>query len=594
MDSFRVPNAQWKQCLQDLREDARIRIRGVHEGRWLREDIESLIRKHGGYLASTPELELYVKPTNWGQIRRALALNHAALIIGPSGTGKTWATRMLYEELHREIQELAHVSIRLGPYELEDDTTASPVLYDIEDPWGRYDFDPKSRPWNDQLDRFFAHATADRMIVATTRRDVAEAARVMEMMNPWLVPLEAELYGAKERERIYELRIAAIPWDLQDTVLQAKAGVLKELVTPLEIQKFFDAVPTIDRLRFSNRKALIEEAIRLAHQNSIERTVIEQIEQRNDVRAAAVIWALLKISDKFSIARLQEIEDRLADKSSEWDRGVTPLVRFFVAARNLRQNDDIVTYYHPRVESGIVQALENERVIAGKALRALIEIWVSLDDASEWGAGVAAKLIAAIPKGSEIRLGLRPNATDKIDSWLEVHLANSPGKLAAALDLIAAAGSPENPQAEVARYLLHRAELHDGFFIDHWRRPEKDDDWYSRHRSAPATKPLLERFIRDVLPWTHGWYEADFARDVKRLAVDLTGAFLEAADSIVGLGVTNADGAIAEGAMDDLAGFEAIVRLCLAIINICFRIKCINGVSEFAHFHVKLVSWCAS
>jgi hypothetical protein len=34
--------------------------------------------------------------------------------------------------------------------------------------------------------------------------------------------------------------------------------------------------------------------------------------------------------------------------------------------------------------------------------------------------------------------------------------------------------------------------------------------------------------------------------------------------------------------------------LCLAIINICFRIKCINGVSEFAHFHVKLVSWCAS
>src|ERR1017187_6582018 len=100
---------------------------------------------------------------------------------------------MLYEELHREFPEMAHVWIRLGPYELEDDTTASPVLYDIEDPWGRYDFDPKSRPWNDQLDRFFAHATADRMIVATTRRDVAEAARVMEMMNPWLVPLEAEL-----------------------------------------------------------------------------------------------------------------------------------------------------------------------------------------------------------------------------------------------------------------------------------------------------------------------------------------------------------------------------------------------------------------
>jgi predicted DNA-binding transcriptional regulator AlpA len=39
---------------------------------------------------------------------------------------------------------------------------------------------------------------------------------------------------------------------------------------------------------------------------------------------------------------------------------------------------------------------------------------------------------------------------------------------------------------------------------------------------------------------------------------------------------------------------QRIVEVCLAIINICFRIKCINGVSEFADFHMKLVSWCAS
>ena len=37
-----------------------------------------------------------------------------------------------------------------------------------------------------------------------------------------------------------------------------------------------------------------------------------------------------------------------------------------------------------------------------------------------------------------------------------------------------------------------------------------------------------------------------------------------------------------------------LLQLCLAIIKICFRIKCINGVSEFTHFHVKLVPWYAS
>ena len=100
-----------------------------------------MIRKHGGYLASTPELELYVKPTNWDQLRHAIRDNHGAVIIGPSGTGKTLATRMLYEELRSENPNLERRSIRLGPQELEDDQTPPPVLYDIEDPWGRYDFD---------------------------------------------------------------------------------------------------------------------------------------------------------------------------------------------------------------------------------------------------------------------------------------------------------------------------------------------------------------------------------------------------------------------------------------------------------------------
>ena len=203
----------------------------------------------------------------------------------------------------------------------------------------------------------------------------------------------------------------------------------QELATPLEIQKFFDAVPTIDREQFRYARDLVSEAIRQAHQNSIERNVIEQIEQRGDIRAAVAIWALLKVADKFSISRLIEIEDALADTSADWDRGITPLVRFFVASRNLRQTDDIVTYYHPRVEAGIVQASTKERVISGKALRALIDVWLSLDYAGEWGASVAAKLIAAIPRGSGINLKLKRSATQQIDSWLEANLSYSPASL---------------------------------------------------------------------------------------------------------------------------------------------------------------------
>ena len=107
-----------------------------------------------------------------------MAERHAALIIGQSGTGKTLATKKLYEELRQEIPGLSRVSIH-GPQQLRDDNTEAPVLYDIEDPWGRFDFDPNSRPWNDQLSQLFSRARPDRMIIVTSRLDVAQSAKIL-------------------------------------------------------------------------------------------------------------------------------------------------------------------------------------------------------------------------------------------------------------------------------------------------------------------------------------------------------------------------------------------------------------------------------
>lgn len=175
-ESFRVPNARLDDCRQALREAARVRIGGAGGGCWMRVQLEQVIRRHDGYIASSPELDHYVYPTNWGELRAAMSDRHAALIIGQSGTGKTMATRKLYDELRKDVLGLARVPITLGPEQLREDSTEPPVLYDVEDPWGRYDFDPKSWPWNDQLAQFFARARPDRMIVATSRLDVAQSA----------------------------------------------------------------------------------------------------------------------------------------------------------------------------------------------------------------------------------------------------------------------------------------------------------------------------------------------------------------------------------------------------------------------------------
>lgn len=101
------------------------------------------------------------------------------------------------------------------------------------------------------------------MIVATSRRDVADSARVLKTMRPWLVPLEAEHYGEAQKARLYRTRIPALPWVLRLPVSKAEEKVLAALATPLEIQKFFDAVPTLDRQQLSH------EAFRSSLQQSL-------------------------------------------------------------------------------------------------------------------------------------------------------------------------------------------------------------------------------------------------------------------------------------------------------------------------------------
>ncbi|MDH2345481.1 hypothetical protein [Bradyrhizobium sp. SSUT77] len=277
-EGCRVPNARLASCRSKLREEARSRIARAGGGRWRRQDIERIVRDHEGYLANAPELEHYVHPNNWGDLRGTMAKESAAIIIGQSGTGKTLATKMLYDELRKVTPGLTRVPIRLGPSQLRDDTTPPPVLYDIEDSWGRFDFDPNSRPWNDQLGDFLASARPDRMIIATSRLDVAQAAGVLPTIKPWVVGLEAENYDKVARQKLYRSRIDSLPRDLRPLARSSERQVLDNLATPLEIQKFFDALRTQDREGLKNPPGFVGAAIDRAHQDSIELTVIEQIE----------------------------------------------------------------------------------------------------------------------------------------------------------------------------------------------------------------------------------------------------------------------------------------------------------------------------
>lgn len=568
-EGCRVPNARLEDCRNKLREEARTRIARAGGGRWQRSEIEAVIRLHEGYLASTPELEQYVHPNNWQDLRAIVNQKSAAIIIGQSGTGKTLATKMLYDELRKEIPGLARVPIRLGPSALRNDMTPSPVLYDIEDPWGRFDFDPDSRPWNDQLGNFLAAARSDRMVVATSRLDVAHASGALGTVKPWIVGLEAENYDRSSRQRIYRNRIETLPRDLQPLARASENKVLDELATPLEIQKFFDAMRTQDRHHLKNTSVYVTLAVSSAHQDAIEQTVVDQIEARKDIRAAAIIWALLVASDKVSRSVLREIDDHIEDIDTEMERGVSPLVDFFVASRNLRQTDGgIITYYHPRVEAGIVRTLKKFRPLVSRTLRRLIDLLVSPEGPSpEWGAGTAARMLAR----ARSQFGVNPsqNAVVKIDAWLQARLTEAGKEFQGHLQLAAAAGSAASNGGELARYLLSRPDQQGGSygFGNSWKNPNHTEEWYRARANDPSTRPIIETFVRTILPQDRIHYPDQLSDELARLSTGLSSAFLDAATQAVHYGYTSSDDAIVRGALADIEGFERIVDTAVKVLT---------------------------
>ncbi|HBI6864228.1 TPA: hypothetical protein K8E22_003914 [Enterobacter cloacae] len=559
IDRFGVPNSRWVECLKVLRHEAWLRVRHVGEGRWRREDLARIIKNHDGYLASTPQLDEYVHPRNWHELRATIGSpKYAAIIIGQSGTGKTLATDKLYEELRREIPGLTRVRITNGPQQLRNDQTPLPVLYDIEDPWGRYNFDPTSRPWNDQLADCLSKARADRIIIATSRKDVAMASGAMKSVEPWVIPLEAENYGKPERQRLYRSRIKTLPRDIQSLAGNSEIKVLNKLATPLEIEKFFDSLRTMGPLKRDQEQRFIREAIARAYEKSIEDTVVLQIEERGDVHAAAVIWAFLKASDRLSLEALRNLEPELACHHEALEKGVTPLIDFFVAARNLRSGAGHVSYYHPRVEAGVERALRLSAVPVSLTLRALINV-LTEDEAEAWGTGIATRIVAAAKRLPELKLRLSPKAAARIDSWLSEQLKDPDCDLNEYLKLAKAAGSSSCNGAEFARFILHRPDKDFGGEIM-WGCPDHADAWYERLRADPAIATIAERFIREVLPDDRTHYGRSFVSDLERLTPDLTPAYLEAAKTIIHAGFIESAEVVAAGAVRDLDGFMPIVN----------------------------------
>jgi hypothetical protein len=262
---------------------------------------------------------------------------------------------------------------------------------------------------------------------------------------------------------------------------------------------------------------------------------------------------------------LRLIEEELAEKEQHLAEGVSPLITFFVAGRNLSQIEATVAYNHPSVEAGIKRTLDRHALVTRKTLQLLVDVLVSLDTAGEtWSMATGARLLEAAQQFPEFKPKISRSIQSKLDTWLGGILPKAGQNFQRNLDLAAAVGSASSAVSETARYLLaHRSDR----YAHDWGPPNHDESWYTRLRRDPSIGSLIKSFITELLPTTGDYYDRNIVEALDRLAPEAAKAFLAAAKRSMHSSVVGANDVLKTGALKNLDDFEIVLDAAVEVLE---------------------------
>lgn len=561
----KVPLTHISECIENLRTVALDHMRNGPSV-WTRDALEMTITAFGGYLTTAPEVGMFVKPTNWGELQQKLATQYGVIISGSSGTGKTTAAEVLLDELRR-APDGAFKVIRVtgGPEQVWKSRETGRVVFMIEDPWGKYRYHPEQGVWNRDLDRMLNEAHADRQFIVTTRSDVFKESGE-RLSRRWFVPLETRHYGQRERFRLFDNQLRLLSEDLKAPVYANRDIVLKRLESPYEMQKFFDGLAD-DRLCDETVSDFIHRCLDRAHIDAIEYTIVDQVEDRHDTLPAIAVWGLLKALPRLSWEVVPPLADAIGASDPELEDKIVPLLRFMAAGRNLRQPNDVLSYYHPRVEAGLERIIKDHGGRAARLLGVIVDVLIAVDS-DDWGHEAAARLVQGA-KSDSVRVTVSPGAQAALDCYVRALLLTASDTLEADLKLAADVGSPSETTVLFARWVSGRGTEFE--WLQDWRETPISAEDTVRMLADPDVGVVAGRFIRETLSRTNDHFPDDFAERIAAIAGTQTEAFLDAAMRMVGFGHDFNARLVGTSALLDFAGFEVVVN---AAIDVNIRLRC--------------------
>ena len=556
---FCVPQSKIETCVKQLEEGALQRMRGSRAGVWKREEVVEIIEAQGGYDGTAKDLAKFVPPANWDELLARLKARHAIVLTGPSGTGKTTTAKALIASMREENPHLTHIKIEGGPERLRDDNTTGPVIFEIEDPWGRYRVEPDSLPWNDAINGFLASASPNRMFVITSRSDVMQDANLTSLDQRYKANLLADHYRSSDRRQLFEHRLGTLPHAEQRSVYRYQSIVVKELALPLELDRFFGAA-ALGARQDEGEPTFIRRCIDEARSQSIESALTLVVQRQEKWDAAAILWALLQARKRLTFNVLGDLEEEMSSTIPTLEDRLSTLASTLIAGGNLRQDKSEFSCAHPRVEAGLEKAMLVKRVASSRVLNRLLDALVAFDGLSQtdWGTETGAHVIAALSSISEFSVIISSSTQGHVDKWLTQRVASLDITFRDDLALAAKVGSKDCDVAELARWLDESPIDQQWFNMTSWSEPKKSREWYGRLSQAPHTFAICDAFITRVVGFRSGWFDHSFQEAIAKLSPDLTSSFRAALSEIMAHGFNPNVETLIRGAIVDLDSYEAV------------------------------------
>lgn len=561
-----VPSSEHDACLRDLRDAVRKRIEGEKDGRLTRSELLDVLVRHGGSVAPTRDMDHYVRPSSFDAIKERLDKLNAVVISGPSGTGKTLTADILELELRRRNPPYDVVGEENGPGHVRRHLTRiDSVLFHLRDPWGGNRLTPGADRWSGELPKLFDRAGPGRKFLVTSRSDVLQSAgfELMKDLQPYVVSIEVEDYGPEKLAKIYDGIASDLSGHARSLAREARTQALKKLSRPYEVKRFLVALSREN----AKQPRKFDDIIADSQIEAISKVIAVQIAPfgLDGVQSAAVVWAMLSARGAVARGAFAKLMRRMRTADPSMRPDVEGLIDFLIAGQNLRQDGGTLAFYHPRVEDGLRLAFLRRPNDAEYTLASVVNTLTTWDQSgADWGLETAVGVMRATVRIEDLQLELTGEAQKRLDAHLAAAALSAEKRFdfERALQDLARFGSANHAPSRLAQILVEGGpEPDEVSFRERWRVPPLGDTHKVALKRNEWSKPLIERFIREVLPFTHREYHPELVGLLQELATDLHGAYWEALDVVADPGgpSTNIDAIVYGALMSDPPDFERVI-----------------------------------